>query len=207
MHNTPDKQKVQVLQWDHLWKTRVSSKGEEKKGTRVTCLPSSVISFTFATDIYWVPTTCQILSYALGTHRWLKRVHTRRLSRLSHIRVFETPWTGTHQDPVSMASPKQEPWSGLSLPPPGDLPDSRVAPMSPAWQVDSSPLSQLESPHDATRESPPRHTKDPAPPTTKMKELSLIELSDLPRAHSYEAYLKPQTMLFLLWQGASQPWL
>ena len=52
MYNTPDKQKVQVLQWDHLWKTRVSSKGEEKKGTRVTCLPSPVISFTFATDIY-----------------------------------------------------------------------------------------------------------------------------------------------------------
>ena len=127
---------------------------------------------------------CQILSSALGIHRWLKRVRTHRLSHLSRVRVFATPWTVTHQAPLSLASPRQEHWSGLSFPPLN--PNSGIKPMSSAWQMDSSPLSHLGSPHDATRESPPHHNKDPTPPKTKTKELSLRELSDLPRAHSYE---------------------
>ena len=39
--------------------------------------------------------------------------------------------------------PRQEYWSGLPLPSPGDLPDPGIEPMSPAWQVDSLPLSHL----------------------------------------------------------------
>ena len=35
---------------------------------------------------------------------------------------FETPWTAAHQSPPSMGLPKQEYWSGLSFPSPGDLP-------------------------------------------------------------------------------------
>ena len=73
---------------------------------------------------------------------------------------------------------------GLSFPPLN--PNSGIKPMSSVWQMDSSPLSHLGSPHDATRESPPHHNKDPAPPEIKTKERSLRELSDLPRAHSYE---------------------
>ena len=45
-----------------------------------------------------------------------------------------------------MGFPRQEYWSGLSFPSPGDLPDPGTEPSSPAWQVDSFPLSHLEGP-------------------------------------------------------------
>ena len=40
----------------------------------------------------------------------------------------------------------QEDWSGLPLPPPGELPDPGIEPGSPAWQVDCSPLSHQGGP-------------------------------------------------------------
>ena len=43
-----------------------------------------------------------------------------------------TPWTVTHQLPLSMGFPRQEYWSGLPFPFPGDLPDPGVKPMSHA---------------------------------------------------------------------------
>ena len=42
------------------------------------------------------------------------------------------PMDVAHQTPLSMAFPRQEYWSGLPFPPPGDIPDPRVEPMSPA---------------------------------------------------------------------------
>ena len=41
---------------------------------------------------------------------------------------------------------RQEYWSGLPFPSPGDLPDPGIKPTSPAWQVDSLPLHDLGSP-------------------------------------------------------------
>ena len=43
-----------------------------------------------------------------------------------------TPWTITRQAPVSMGFPRQEYWSGLPFPSPGDLLDSGIEPGSPA---------------------------------------------------------------------------
>ena len=43
-----------------------------------------------------------------------------------------TPWTAAHQAPLSMGFPRQEYWSGLPLPSPGDLPDPGIEPVSPA---------------------------------------------------------------------------
>ena len=46
-----------------------------------------------------------------------------------------TPWTVAHQAPLSMEFSRQEYWSGLTCPPPGDLPDPGIEPtslMSPA---------------------------------------------------------------------------
>ena len=45
---------------------------------------------------------------------------------------FVTPWTVAHQAPLSMEFPKQEYWSGLPFPPPGNLPDPGIKPVSPA---------------------------------------------------------------------------
>ena len=41
-----------------------------------------------------------------------------------------TPWTVGHQAPLSMGFPRQEYWSGLPCPSPGDLPDPGMEPMS-----------------------------------------------------------------------------
>ena len=40
------------------------------------------------------------------------------------------PWTVACQAPLSMGSPRQEYWSGLPFPPPGDLPDTGIEPTS-----------------------------------------------------------------------------
>ena len=45
-----------------------------------------------------------------------------------------------------MGFPRQEYWSGLPFPSPGDLPDPGIELGSPALQVDSLPLSHLGSP-------------------------------------------------------------
>jgi len=58
---------------------------------------------------------------------------------------FATPWTVAHQAPLSMEFSRQEYWSGLPFPPPGDFPDPGIKPVSPAWQADSLPLSHREA--------------------------------------------------------------
>ena len=45
-----------------------------------------------------------------------------------------TLWTVARQAPLSMGFSRQECWSGLSCPPPGDLPDPGIKPGSPALQ-------------------------------------------------------------------------
>ena len=50
-----------------------------------------------------------------------------------------TPWTGAHQAPWSMGFSRQEYWSGLPFPSPGDLLDPGIEPGFPALQADSLP--------------------------------------------------------------------
>ena len=45
-----------------------------------------------------------------------------------------TPWTAARQAPLSMGFPRQEYWSGLPFPSPGDLPDPGIRLRSPALQ-------------------------------------------------------------------------
>ena len=54
---------------------------------------------------------------------------------LSHVQLFVTPWTVAHQVPLSMEFSKQEYWSGLLFPPPGDLPNPGIEPGSPTLQA------------------------------------------------------------------------
>ena len=50
-----------------------------------------------------------------------------------------TPWTVACQAPLSTGFSRQEYWSGLPFPSPGDLPDLGIKPRSPALQADSLP--------------------------------------------------------------------
>ena len=71
------------------------------------------------------------------------------LSHFSHIQLFVTLWIVARQVPLSMGFSRQEYWSGLPCPPPGELPDPRIKPVSPvapALQADSLPQSHQGSP-------------------------------------------------------------
>ena len=54
-------------------------------------------------------------------------------------RTLATPWTVACQAPLFMGFSRQEYWSGLPFPSPGDLPGPRIEPRSPALQADSWP--------------------------------------------------------------------
>ena len=55
---------------------------------------------------------------------------------LSRVQLFITLWAVARQTAPSMGFSRQEYWSGVPFPPPGNLPDPGVEPMSPAWQAD-----------------------------------------------------------------------
>ena len=59
------------------------------------------------------------------------------LSPFSHVQLFVTPWSVARQAPLSMGFSRQEYWSGLPFPTPGDLHDPGIEPVSPALQADS----------------------------------------------------------------------
>ena len=71
------------------------------------------------------------------------------LSCFSRVQLFATLWTVSHQAPLSIGFFRQEYWSGLLYPPPGDLPNPGIeptSPVSPALQADSLLLSCQGSP-------------------------------------------------------------
>ena len=55
----------------------------------------------------------------------------------SPVWLFGTPWTVAHQAPLSMGFSRQEYWSGLPFPSPGDLPHPGIEPRSPTLQADA----------------------------------------------------------------------
>ena len=60
-----------------------------------------------------------------------KHVYACVLSHFSHVQLFVTLWTVASQALQSMGFSRQEYWSGLPCPSPGDLPDSGTEPAAP----------------------------------------------------------------------------
>ena len=103
----------------------------------------------------WFPITVLHMTLPVLKKTWSIYTFSRRvpldwvLSCFSCVQFFVSLWTTAHQAPLSMGFSRQEYWSGLSCPPPGDLPDSGIKleyPMSPASQVDSLLLSHQGNP-------------------------------------------------------------
>ena len=65
---------------------------------------------------------------------WLHILSDKLLSR---VKLFVIPWTVAHQAPPSMEFSRQEYWSGLPFPSPGDLPDPGIELRSPALRADA----------------------------------------------------------------------
>ena len=60
-----------------------------------------------------------------------------KMKLLSRVRLFATPWTVAYQASPSMGFSRQEYWSGLPFPSPGDLPNPGIEPGSPALEADA----------------------------------------------------------------------
>ena len=86
---------------------------------------SLLLSRTFFKETFSEPST----NYFLKQHEWVKS--------LSHVRLFAIPWTVAYQASPSMGFSRQEYWSGLPFPSPGDLPDPGIEPGSPALRADA----------------------------------------------------------------------
>ena len=88
-----------------------------------------------------------LLSMSVSSLLPWKKIHQCHLSRfhiyvlkvkvksLSRVWLFVTLWTVAHQAPPSMGFSRQEYWSGLPFPSPGDLSDPGIKPRSPALQA------------------------------------------------------------------------
>ena len=74
-----------------------------------------------------------------GVRTWIIHLLSLRVKSLSHVWLFATPWTVAYQAPPSMGFSRQECWSGLPFPSPGDLPDPGIEPGSPRLQADTLP--------------------------------------------------------------------
>ena len=69
-----------------------------------------------------------------STQIWLGRVGGGGLVAKSCLTLV-TPWTAACQAPLSVVFSRQEYWSGLPFPSPGDLPDPGIEPRSPTLQA------------------------------------------------------------------------
>ena len=81
-----------------------------------------------------------------------------KVKSLSRVRLFATPWTVAYQAPPSVGFSRQEYWSGLPFPSPGDLPDPGIEPRSPALQADAL---QSEPPGKSHKTSELTHFTSP----------------------------------------------
>ena len=67
------------------------------------------------------------------------KVKTTISKSLSRVQLFAIPWTVAYQASPSMGFSRQEYWSGLLFPSPGDLPDPGIEPRFPELQGDALP--------------------------------------------------------------------
>ena len=84
----------------------------------------SVVPFPVLTVVSW------------PAYRFFKR-QVSEVKLLSHVWLFVTPWTVAYQAPPSVGFSRQEYWSGLPFPSPGDLPNPGIKSRSPTLQADA----------------------------------------------------------------------
>ena len=99
---------ARILEWVAMPSSRGSS--ELRDGTRISCVSCIPAEFFTAEP---------------------------SVRLLSHVQHFSTPWTVAHQAPPSMGFSRQEYWSGLPFPFPGDLPNPGIEPGYPALEADT----------------------------------------------------------------------
>ena len=89
------------------------------------------------------------------------------MKSLGCVRHFATAWTVACQAPLSIGFSRQEYWSGLPFPSPGDLPNPGIEPGSPTLHTDS-----------LTCEPPGKSAPKPGGTSDKIREL-VVEFLEL----------------------------
>ena len=87
-------------------------------------------------DLFSHTMYCFVLKADTHTHTY-KQLKVK-VNSLSRVRLFATSWTVAYQAPPSVGFSRQEYWSGLPSPSPGDLPNPGIEPRSPALQAGAS---------------------------------------------------------------------
>ena len=132
-----------MLQWAQTWINTFYSKGE-KKHFRWRRLYTSIDAWKIMVGLkncrhskLWrikfcrreaadEAEVCNNSYYALSA-----TLHNMHACMLSGVLLFATPWAIVHQAPLSMGFSRQDYWSRLPFPPPGNLPNPGIEPMSP----------------------------------------------------------------------------
>ena len=84
----------------------------------------------FSPGIYIFKNFSHRIVYTISTQVWECERHMCKLSHFSRVQLVATLWTVAHQAPLSMGFSREEYWSGLLCPSPGDLPDPGIKPSS-----------------------------------------------------------------------------
>ena len=91
------------------------------------------VLLTSRKDELWNQYFCEVCIGGTNSILYMKV----KVKLLSRVRLFATPKTVAYQAPMSMGFSRQEYWSGLPLPSPGDLPNPGIESGSPALQADT----------------------------------------------------------------------
>ena len=103
------------------------------------CAHQASLFMGFSRQAHWSGLPCPPPGHLPdpGTEpRWYE-VKWSEVKLLSCVRLFVTPWTVAYKAPLSMGLSRQEYWSGLPFPSPGDLPDPGIKPRSPTLQAEA----------------------------------------------------------------------
>ena len=123
-----------------------------------------------------------------------------RTPQLSCVRLSATPWTVACHAPLSMEFSRQEYWSGLPFPSPGDLPNPGTELRSPALQVDSLPSEPPRKPRKGKEGNFFKDSGELLPNTFALNWLYQWKCTFI-QSHLYQySFIKPlQKALFSFW--------
>ena len=105
--------------------------------------PPRILHYIIIICLHWLR-LYNIYMYVWILYIYIYIIFMCIFSHFSCVRLFATLWTVICQAPLSMRFSRQEYWSGLPCPSPGDLPDPEIEPaslMSPALAAGSLPLA------------------------------------------------------------------
>ena len=125
--------KFLIQQFDFNWSKYASVSSSYWKTDRWGWFASRV-GFIFR----MFPVGWPFISLKWSEVKW-SEVKWSEVKLLSRVWLFAIPWTVVYQASLSMGFSRQEYWSALPFPSPGDLPDTGIEPRSPTLWADALP--------------------------------------------------------------------